>query len=46
MLTLGQLVQDYYYTSDPSGPACTAQKSLGRQTTGQNQSFPSLKALK
>jgi phospholipid/cholesterol/gamma-HCH transport system substrate-binding protein len=46
MLTLGQLVQDYYYTSDPSGPACTAQKSLGKQTTGQDQAFPSLKALK
>ena len=45
VLTLGQLVQEYYYTSDPSGPACRAQALLGRTTTGQNVAFPTLTAL-
>ena len=45
VLTVAQLVQQYYYTADPSGPACKVQKSLGKSTTGQSQSFPSLKAL-
>jgi phospholipid/cholesterol/gamma-HCH transport system substrate-binding protein len=45
MLTIGQLVQQYYYTADPSGPACTSQTPLGKTTTGQNSVFPSLKAL-
>lgn len=45
VLTVAQLVQQYYYTANPSGPACKAQKPLGKSTTGQSQSFPSLKAL-
>lgn len=45
VLTLAQLLQKYYYTSNPSGPPCTAQRSLGSQTTGQNQAFPQLQPL-
>jgi phospholipid/cholesterol/gamma-HCH transport system substrate-binding protein len=45
VLTVAQLVQQYYYTANPAGPACKAQGSLGKSTTGQTQSFPSLKAL-
>ena len=45
MLTVAQLLQKYYFTADPSGPACTAQPALGRQTTGRSQAFPSLKPL-
>ncbi len=45
VLTVAQLLQDYYFTSDPSGPPCTGQSPLGRLTTGQNQSFPQLQAL-
>jgi len=45
VLTLAQLLQEYYYTSDPSGPPCTAQRSLGAQTTGQDQAFPQLQPL-
>jgi phospholipid/cholesterol/gamma-HCH transport system substrate-binding protein len=45
MLTLGQLVAKYYYTADPSGPACTAQSPLGKTTTGTDSTFPTLKAL-
>ena len=43
VLTMQQLVQEYYYTDDPSGPACRAQGPLGRVTTGQSQSFPRLR---
>ena len=42
VLTQQQLVQQYYFTSDPSGPACKDQGSLGAVTTGQAQSFPHL----
>jgi phospholipid/cholesterol/gamma-HCH transport system substrate-binding protein len=45
MLTLGEVVRTFLITSDPSGPACKAQTSLGKQTTGQNKTFPSLKPL-
>ena len=45
VLTVAQLLQKYYFTADPSGPACTAQTPLGRQTSGQDQIFPSLKPL-
>jgi phospholipid/cholesterol/gamma-HCH transport system substrate-binding protein len=42
VLTLQQLVQQYYFTDNPSGPACRAQGPLGAVTTGQTQSFPHL----
>jgi phospholipid/cholesterol/gamma-HCH transport system substrate-binding protein len=42
VLTLQQVVQQYYFTSNPSGPPCRAQASLGNATTGQMQSFPHL----
>jgi phospholipid/cholesterol/gamma-HCH transport system substrate-binding protein len=42
VLTLQQVVQQYYFTDDPSGPACKAQGALGTVTTGQMQSFPHL----
>jgi phospholipid/cholesterol/gamma-HCH transport system substrate-binding protein len=45
VLTIAQLLEQYYYTSDPSGPRCTAQSSLGRSTTGQSQAFPHLQPL-
>jgi phospholipid/cholesterol/gamma-HCH transport system substrate-binding protein len=45
VLTLAQLVAQYYYTSTPGGPACHAQSPLGTLTTGQNQSFPHLQPL-
>jgi hypothetical protein len=45
MLSVGQLVAKYYYTADPSGPACRAQSPLGRTTTGSDTTFPTLKAL-
>jgi hypothetical protein len=45
VLTLAQLVQKYYYTSNPAGPACTAQTPLGAVTTGRGGSFPHLQAL-
>jgi phospholipid/cholesterol/gamma-HCH transport system substrate-binding protein len=45
VLTIGQLLTQYYYTADPSGPPCTAQAPLGKSTTGRNQVFPALKAL-
>ena len=45
VLTIAQLLQKYYFTSDPSGPACKAQSSLGRRTTGRSEAFPSLKPL-
>ena len=45
VLTIAQLLQKYYFTSDPSGPACKAQSPLGSQTVGTSQVFPSLKPL-
>jgi hypothetical protein len=45
VLTIAELIQKYYYTADPSGPACRAQSPLGSVTTGQLQSFPHLQAL-
>ncbi len=45
VLTIAQLLQKYYFTSDPSGPRCTSQSPLGTLTTGQNQTFPQLKPL-
>ncbi|MGI8505890.1 MAG: MlaD family protein [Solirubrobacteraceae bacterium] len=45
VLTLAQLLQQYYYTSDPSGPPCKGQSPLGPQTTGQDQAFPQLQPL-
>jgi phospholipid/cholesterol/gamma-HCH transport system substrate-binding protein len=45
VLTLAQLVQQYYYTITPGGPPCKAQPPLGAQTTDQNQSFPQLQPL-
>jgi phospholipid/cholesterol/gamma-HCH transport system substrate-binding protein len=45
VLTLAQLLAQYYYTSTPGGPACQAQAPLGTVTTGQNQSFPHLQPL-
>ncbi len=42
---LAAVLQDVYYTSDPGGPPCTAQPSLGSLTTGQLQTFPHLKPL-
>ncbi|MGA2014735.1 MAG: hypothetical protein ABSH51_29995, partial [Solirubrobacteraceae bacterium] len=45
VLTLAQLLSQYYYTATPGGPACTAQSPLGAQTTGQDQAFPQLQPL-
>ncbi len=45
VLTLAQLVQKYYYTSNPAGPACAAQAPLGSLTTGRAGNFPHLQAL-
>ncbi|MGH2877546.1 MAG: MlaD family protein [Solirubrobacteraceae bacterium] len=45
VLTLAQLVAQYYYTSTPGGPPCKSQPALGAQTTRQNQSFPHLQPL-
>jgi phospholipid/cholesterol/gamma-HCH transport system substrate-binding protein len=45
VLTIAQLLQEYYFTSDPSGPRCSAQPSLARSTTGQSQAFPHLQPL-
>jgi phospholipid/cholesterol/gamma-HCH transport system substrate-binding protein len=45
VLTLAQLLSNYYYTSTPGGPPCTAQPSLGALTTGQAQAFPQLQPL-
>jgi phospholipid/cholesterol/gamma-HCH transport system substrate-binding protein len=42
VLTEQQLVQQYYFTSNPAGPPCKAQGPLGSLTTGQMQSFPHL----
>jgi phospholipid/cholesterol/gamma-HCH transport system substrate-binding protein len=45
VLTLAQLVQKYYYTANPGGPACKGQTPLGSVTANQNQSFPHLQPL-
>jgi virulence factor Mce-like protein len=45
VLTIAQLLEQYYFTSNPNGPSCKAQSPLGTLTTGQNQSFPQLQAL-
>jgi phospholipid/cholesterol/gamma-HCH transport system substrate-binding protein len=45
VLTLAQLLQNYYYTASPGGPPCAAQPSLGGLTTGQTQAFPQLQPL-
>jgi phospholipid/cholesterol/gamma-HCH transport system substrate-binding protein len=45
VLTIAQLLQQYYYTSTPAGPPCTAQHELGSLTTGQAQAFPHLQPL-
>jgi hypothetical protein len=45
VLTIAQLLQQYYFTSDPSGPRCSAQSSLARSTTGQSEAFPHLQPL-
>jgi phospholipid/cholesterol/gamma-HCH transport system substrate-binding protein len=45
VLTIAQLLQKYYFTSNPSGPRCTSQSPLGTLTTGQDQSFPHLQPL-
>jgi phospholipid/cholesterol/gamma-HCH transport system substrate-binding protein len=45
VLTLAQLVEKYYYTPNPGGPACRAQTPLGSVTAHQNQSFPHLQPL-
>jgi phospholipid/cholesterol/gamma-HCH transport system substrate-binding protein len=42
VLTEQQLVQQYYFTSNPAGPTCWAQRPLGSLTTGEMQSFPHL----
>ncbi|HLH66839.1 MAG TPA: MlaD family protein [Solirubrobacteraceae bacterium] len=45
VLTLAQLLAQYYYTSRPAGPPCSAQAPLGELTTGQTESFPHLQPL-
>jgi phospholipid/cholesterol/gamma-HCH transport system substrate-binding protein len=45
VLTLAQLLAQYYYTPTPGGPPCQAQAPLGSATTGQTQSFPHLQPL-
>jgi virulence factor Mce-like protein len=45
VLTLAQLVAQYYYTPTPGGPACRTQPPLGSVTAHQNQSFPHLQPL-
>lgn len=45
VLTIESLVQDFYITADPSGPACKGQAPLARTTTGQGTAFPTLSAL-
>jgi hypothetical protein len=45
VLTLAQLVSQYYYTATPGGPPCKAQPALGSATAHQNQSFPHLQPL-
>jgi phospholipid/cholesterol/gamma-HCH transport system substrate-binding protein len=45
VLTIAQLLAQYYFTSDPSGPPCVAQPPLGRLTTGGPQAFPHLQPL-
>jgi virulence factor Mce-like protein len=42
---LRQQILTAFFTSNPSGPPCRAQGSLGPLTTGQAQAFPHLQAL-
>jgi hypothetical protein len=42
---LAKILQDVYYTSDPSGPPCKAQAPLGQATTSRVQAFPHLQPL-
>jgi phospholipid/cholesterol/gamma-HCH transport system substrate-binding protein len=42
---LAKILQDVYYTSDPSGPPCKAQAPLGQATTSRAQAFPHLQPL-
>ncbi len=44
-ITLAQLLERYYFTSNPAGPPCHAQPPLGGATTRQPQLFPQLRAL-
>jgi phospholipid/cholesterol/gamma-HCH transport system substrate-binding protein len=43
--TLVSVLENDYFTSNPSGPPCSAQPPLGSLTTGQLQDFPHLTAL-
>jgi phospholipid/cholesterol/gamma-HCH transport system substrate-binding protein len=43
--SLAAVLSSVYYTSDPSGPPCRAQPSLGGATTGQPQVFPQLQPV-
>ena len=45
VLSIAQLLQKYYFTSNPSGPECLAQPPLASLTTGGSQTFPHLQAL-
>jgi phospholipid/cholesterol/gamma-HCH transport system substrate-binding protein len=45
VLTIAQLVEQYYFTSNPSGPSCAPQSPLAKLTTGQPQAFPHLQPL-
>jgi virulence factor Mce-like protein len=42
---LAAILKADYYTSNPGGPPCKAQASLGAATTGQQQDFPHLAQL-
>jgi len=43
--SLAKILRDVYYTTQPGGPPCKAQPSLGTVTTGQLQAFPHLTPL-
>jgi phospholipid/cholesterol/gamma-HCH transport system substrate-binding protein len=45
VLTIAQLLEQYYFTSNPSGPPCVSQSPPAKSTTGQSQSFPHLQPL-
>ncbi|MFZ0040398.1 MAG: MlaD family protein [Solirubrobacteraceae bacterium] len=45
VLTVAQVLQKFYFTSNPSGPTCKGQPALGSLTTGSDQTFPHLHAL-
>jgi ABC-type transporter Mla subunit MlaD len=44
--TLAAVLKSVYFTSNPNGPPCQAQSSLGAATTGQLQAFPHLQQLR